>query len=61
MSVILSTEIELQVRKKIESGLYCSAETVLSAARLLDEHAEANRMIDESRESDGIGQHIAVG
>jgi putative addiction module CopG family antidote len=57
MSVVLSAELELQVRKKIESGLYSSAEDVLSAAlRLLDEHDEENRMTDEAWESDGIGE-----
>ena len=56
MSVVLSEELDLQVRKKIESGLYGSAEDVLSAAlRLLDEHDNENRMTDEAWESDGIG------
>ena len=57
MSVILSEELEIQVRKKIESGLYCSAEEVLSAAlRLLDEHDEENLLTDDAWESNGIGE-----
>ena len=57
MSLVLSTDLELQVQLKIDSGLYSSAEDVLRAAfRLLNEHDEENRMADESWESDGIGE-----
>ena len=57
MSVELSQDLEFQVRKKLESGLYSSAEDVLIAAfRLLDEHDEENRMTDAAWESDGIGE-----
>ena len=57
MSVVLSTDLELQVQQKISSGLYGSPEDVLRAAfRLLNDHDEENRMTDESWESDGIGE-----
>lgn len=57
MSVVLSAELELQVLKKVESGLYASAEAVLCAAlRVLDERDKVNRMTDEAWESGGIGE-----